>query len=61
MYRLAVRLGRVPYALQLRKPRMKVIVVQVNQTWVTQLQLEMLATPAQSALLISRSASKVSF
>ena len=32
---------------------------QVNQTWVTQLQLEMLAAPAQSALLVSRSASKV--
>ena len=28
--------------------------------WVTQLQLEMLAAPAQSALLVSRSASKVS-
>ncbi|CAL5218524.1 g212 [Coccomyxa viridis] len=30
----------------------------VNQMWVTQLQLEMLAAPAQSALLVSRSASK---
>ena len=34
--------------------------LQVNQMWVTQLQLEMLAAPAQSALLVSRSASKVS-
>ncbi len=55
-----MRLGGVLYALQLYKPRMKAMCVQVNQTWVTQLQLEMLAAPAQSALLISRSASKVS-
>ena len=36
-----------------------VCVVQISQTWVTQLQLEMLAAPAQSALLVSRSASQV--
>lgn len=39
---------------------LKSVLVQVNQLWVTQLQLEMLAAPAQSALLVSRSASKVS-
>ena len=33
--------------------------MQISQTWVTQLQLEMLAAPAQSALLVSRSASQV--
>ncbi len=33
--------------------------VQVARNWVAQLQLEMLAAPADSALLVSRSASKV--
>lgn len=33
--------------------------VQIARNWVAQLQLEMLAAPADSALLVSRSASKV--
>lgn len=36
-----------------------VIALQVARNWVAQLQLEMLAAPADSALLVSRSASKV--